>query len=341
MRPFDPKDVQLVELSNARGDSLQVLTLGAAIKEWNINSQTHGMVNTVLGYPHQQSYLKDTAYHGAIVGRYCNRIANSSFSIGTQQYQLLSNEGVNHIHGGPQGFNSRIWNIEESDRQSLTLSLHSPDGDQGYPGNLDVLLRYTLSDDGALDLEWQAHTDLDTMVSLSNHAYFNLAGCGDIRDHSLRIAASHYTPITADMLPTGEIRPVAGSALDLRNFTGLAQLLDSDEPEITDHGGLDHNWIPDPGGELRLCAELLSPRTQLLLQICSTLPGLQCYTGNYLPANSIHSCHEGVCLEPQHYPNSPNEPSFPSPLLRAGETQRHHTRYHIKEVDAGKILANV
>ena len=340
MRPVNPQDVQLIELSNARGDSLQVLTLGAIIKQWNVNTREHGIVNTVLGYPHKQSYLKDPAYHGAITGRYCNRIANSHFSIGEQHYQLQSNEGPHHLHGGPQGFNGRIWHIESSDKQNLTLSLHSADGDQGYPGNLDVLLCYTLNDNGALDIEWNAHTDRDTVVSLTSHAYFNLAGCGDIRDHYLRIAGSHYTPTTADMIPTGEIRPVTDSVLDLRNFTPLDQLLDSNDPEIADLGGLDHNWLTRLSSELRLCAELLCPRTQLLLQISSTLPGLQCYTGNHLSANGIHGCHEGLCLETQHCPNSPNEPGFPSPLLRAGETQRHHTRYLIKEVNAGEILAN-
>ncbi|MEH6581345.1 MAG: aldose epimerase family protein [Halioglobus sp.] len=336
--PVDLQDVQVIDLSNARGDSLRLLTLGATIKEWNINTRGHGLINTVLGYPHEQSYLMDTAYHGAIAGRYCNRIANSRFTLGTEQYQLLSNEGPHHLHGGPQGFYNRLWHIEERDRQSLTLSLHSADGDQGYPGNLDVRLRYTLNDDGALDIEWQAQSDRDTVVSLTNHAYFNLAGCGDIRDQYLRIAASHYTPVTKDLIPTGEIRPVAGTVLDLRNFTLLDQLLNSDDSEITAHGGLDHNWAIDSGG---VCAELLCPRTQLLLQASSTLPGLQCYTGNNLLAHGTHGCHEGVCLETQHYPNSPNEPGFPSPLLRAGETQRHHTRYHISEVNAEETLANV
>jgi len=340
LRPVDLQDVQFVDLSNVRGDSLRVLTLGATIKEWNVNTRAHGMINTVLGYPHEQSYLKDTGYHGAIVGRYCNRIANSRFSIGKEPYQLLRNEGPHHLHGGPQGFNSRIWHIEESDRHSLTLSLHSADGDQGYPGNLDVLLCYTLNDDGALDIEWQAQSDRDTVVSLASHAYFNLAGYGDIRDHYLRIAASHYTPVAADMIPTGEIRPVAGSALDLRNFTPLDQLLNSDDPEIAEHGGLDHNWIMDSGGEMLLWAELFCPQTQLLLQTSSTLPGIQCYTGNQLLADGIHGYHEGMCLETQHCPNSPNEPGFPSPLLRAGETLRHHTRYHMKEVDAGEIRPN-
>ena len=341
LHSIDSQDIQTIELSNARGDSLCVLNLGAIIKEWNINTAEHGMINTVLGYLHEQSYLKDTAYHGAMIGRYCNRIANCCFSIGTQKHQLVSNAAPHHLHGGPQGFASRIWNIEECDKQSVTLSLHSADGDQGYPGNLDVWLRYTLDDDGALDIEWQAQTDCDTVVSLTNHAYFNLSGSGDTRDHYLRIAASHYTPAAADMIPTGEIRSLEGSVLDLRKYTLLDQLLDSDDPEIVQCGGLDHNWVTDSGDEMKLCAELLCPNTQLLLQTSSILPGLQCYTGNHLSGNGIHGCHEGVCLETQHYPNSPNEPRFPSPLLRAGETVRHRTRHLINQVNAEEILANV
>lgn len=339
-RQPDPQEIEIIELTNVRGDSLQVLTLGAIIKEWNINTKKHGLINIVLGYLHEQSYLKDIAYHGAIIGRYCNIIANSRFSIGSQEFQLASNKHAHHRHGGPQGFNSRIWQIKECDKRSVTLYLQSLDGDQGYPGNLDVWLQYTLDDEGALNIEWKAQTDHDTIVSLTNHSYFNLSGCGDIRDHYLRIAASHYTPTTSDLIPTGEIRAVKGSALDLRTFTNIDQLINSGDPEIVRDGGVDHNWVSDSNDEMTLCAELFCPGTQLLLQTSSTLPGIQCYTGNGLSADGIHGCHEGVCLETQHYPNSPNEPRFPSPLLRTGETIRHSTRYRIKHVYGKKILDN-
>lgn len=339
-RQIDRQDVQCIELSNVRGDSLSVLTLGATIKEWNINTRRHGTINTVLGYPHEQSYLEDTAYHGAIVGRYCNRIANSRFFIGDREYPLVSNTPPHHLHGGLNGFNNRLWQVEEQSEQSVVLSLHSPNGDQGYPGNLDVRLRYTLDDESALDIEWQAQSDRNTVVCLTNHAYFNLAGSGDIREHHLRIAGSHYTPTGEDMIPTGEIRAVAGSVLDLQKFTLIDQLLNSDDPEIVQCRGLDHNWVIDHPVNMALCAELLCPQTQLLLQVHSTLPGLQCYTGNHLSANGFHDSHEGICLETQHYPNSPNELTFPSPLLRAGEMVCHHTRYLISEVQAEQLIAN-
>lgn len=309
---------------------MRVLSLGAIIKEWYVNTDSHGIINTVLGYPREESYLDDTAYLGAIAGRYCNRIANSRFKIGSVQYELLSNSGSHHLHGGPQGFYSKNWRIVTHSRRSVTLALRSEDGDQGYPGNLEVQLRYTLDDDGGLSIEWEAQSDRDTVVSLTNHAYFNLSGSGDIRGHYLRIAASHYTPTNADMVPTGEIQHVAGSILDLRRFTLLDSLLNSNELEITSRGGLDHNWVVDEGD---LCAELYCPQTQMLLQTSSSLPGLQCYTGNHLQNTGMHGRHEGACLETQHFPNSPNEPDFPSPVLRAGETLKHETRHLIREVE--------
>ena len=334
------EDVYAIELRNGRGDSARILTLGAIIAELNISSRENGVVNAVLGYPQWRSYLKDTAFHGAVVGRYCNRIAHSQFKLGSSHYQLDSNEGSHQLHGGPNGFHRRNWQLENCDAQSVSLSLRSPDGDQGYPGNLNILLRYTLSDDGCLDIDWQAETDSDTVVSLTSHGYFNLAGYGDIGNHYLRIPATHYTPTDGSHIPTGEILPVKNTNLDLQRFKQLSDVLDSTEPSIEQYGGLDHNWARGESGKMRLSAELLCLETNLLLQVSSTLPGLQCYTGNHLAANGIHGCHEGVCLEPQHYPNSPNEPHFPSALLRAGEAISHQLHYRFKQVDAREILAH-
>ncbi|MFT4519227.1 MAG: aldose 1-epimerase [Halioglobus sp.] len=323
--------IQRITLTNANGDSAVILSLGAILAELNINTRKHGLINTVLGYQHPSSYLKDTAFHGVIAGRYCNRIANSRFAINSDEYELNRNEDPHHLHGGSQGFGRRYWSILEQSQSSVILSLHSPDGDQGYPGNLDVSLRYELKEQGCLDISWRATSDKDTVVSLTCHAYFNLAGHSDIGSHFLRICADHYTPAAADMIPTGEIQSVDGTALDLRKLTSLQGVLDSEDPEITQQGGLDHNWARGAVGEMLLTAELFCPSSGLLLQTSSTLPGLQCYTGNHLMANGIHGCHEGVCLEPQYYPNSPNEPAFPSPILQPGETMSHRMRYQITE----------
>ena len=328
--PIDLQDVHALDLVNKRRDTLRILTLGAIIKEWKVRTKTHGVINTVLGYPHEQSYLSDTDYHGAIVGRYCNRIANGRFSIGAQKYELLRNKGPHHLHGGPHGFSVKNWSIESKTTNGVSLSLRSEDGDQGYPGNLNVWVHYSLDDEGGLTIDWQARTDRDTVVSLTNHTYFNLSGCDDIRSHYLRISASQYTPTDEDMVPTGEMRSVTGSVLDLQQLTPLDPLLDSDDPEITSRGGLDHNWAIDQG---HLCAELYCPQTQLLMQTNTTLPGLQCYTGNHLSRSGHHASHGGVCLETQYFPNSPNEPKFPSPVLNAGKTMHHQTRFLIREVD--------
>ena len=329
---------QSIELHNARGDRVRIMTLGGIIREWEIAVGSGEPINIILGYPHSRSYEKDSAYHGAIAGRYCNRIADSRFTIDDNSFTLAANEGQHHLHGGPDGFSRRIWTVNDQGDQHLVLSLFSAHGDQGYPGNLQVTVRYTLDDEGALDIDWQALSDADTVVSLTSHAYFNLAGCGDILEHHLRIPAAEYTPVDSALIPTGEIRSVESSALDLRQFTRLGDVLTSDAPEIQACDGLDHNWAGGALGEMQLRAELLSTRTRLLLAVSSTLPGLQCYTGNHLQGNGIHGCHEGVCLEPQHYPDSPNQPNFPSPLLRAGDVTRHRIRYQVSEVDTDRLL---
>ena len=328
-------ELEPVELRNSRGDRISVLPLGGILREWEIAVDSREPLNIILGYLHAHSYLKDSAYHGAIAGRYCNRIANSQFSIDEKTFRLSPNEGPHHLHGGPEGFNRRVWTVREQtapeQENQLTLSLLSPQGDQGYPGNLEVTVKYTLDDEGALSIDWEASSDADTIVGLTCHGYFNLAGCGDILDHYLHIPANDYTPVDDELIPTGDICSVANTALDLRQFARIGDVLAKDDPEIQACDGLDHNWAGGATGEMKLRAELYSPHSNLLLAVSSTLPGLQCYTGNQLQGGGIHGCHEGVCLEPQHYPNSPNQPNFPSPILRAGETVRHRICYQVRQ----------
>lgn len=339
--PLSQPKLTALTLRNARGDSIRVLTSGATLTEFNFATDDHGDINLILGYPHESSYLSDTAYHGAIAGRYCNRIANSAFTLDGQVFNLDGNENQHHLHGGSLGFNRRIWEVEQQQENAVSLRLHSADGDQGYPGNLDVLLHYRLSDTGALDIKWQATTDQDTIVGLTSHAYFNLAGHGDILDHYLRIPASHFTPIDKELIPTGEVRSVENTALDLRQFAHLRERIASDDPLIATLDGFDHNWAFESSGDFALRAQLLCPESKLLLSVSSSLPGLQCYSGNLLAANGVHGCHEGLCLEPQYYPDSPNQPHFPSPLLRAGETVTHQLRYEIAEVDTDFIEGTI
>lgn len=330
-----------IELSNERGDSVEVMNLGGIIHRWETQSASGEPVNIVLGYPHLQSYLKDPAYHGAIVGRYCNRISRGRFSLHGTTYQLETNEGKNHLHGGDQGLHRRIWAIEDVQKNSVSLSLHSEAGDQGYPGNLQIGLTYTLDEEGELDITWEAASDEDTIVSLTSHGYFNLSGSGDILDHYVRIPADHYTPIDDAGIPSGELRAVNDSVFDLRHFTRLAEVVSDNAAEIRTSCGLDHNYALGRTGEFKLCAQLVSPLTGLLLDVYSTLPGLQCYSGNHLQKFGVHGSHEGICLEAQHYPDSPNQPHFPAAVLRQGDCVRHHIRYSVSPVDVEQLLDTV
>jgi len=280
-------ETQPIELRNTRGDRVSIMPFGGILSEWEVAVSSGEPVNIILGYLHSHSYLKDSAHHGAIAGRYSNRIAHSQFSIGDINYTLAANEGQHHLHGGPEGFSRRIWAVEEQEKDCLALSLFSPHGDQGYPGNLQVSVRYTLENDGALCLDWQAESDADTIVSLTSHGYFNLAGCGDILEHYLRIPASEYTPVDNELIPTGEICSVDGSILDLRKFTRLGDVLSSDAAEIQDGDGLDHNWAGGAPGDMQLRAELFSPNTNLLLSLNSTLPGLQLSTTLTAPISRL------------------------------------------------------
>ncbi|MGK0281492.1 MAG: aldose 1-epimerase [Patiriisocius sp.] len=326
------------ELKNRHGESAQILNLGASLIELKMASRSQGIINTILGYPKWESYLKDPCYHGATIGRFANRIADSQFSIGQQQFTLQQNEGEHHLHGGPHGFNTKIWQVQDYSDQHLVMSLHSPDGDQGYPGNLHVVLSYTLQDDHNLVIAWQAQCDRETEVSLCNHSYFNLAGFGEIGKHYLRIPASEFTPSDKCMIPTGHIHSVEGTLLDLRKFTQLDSVLNSDDPIIDAHGGIDHNWARGNSGQMQLSAELFSPESELLLQVSSSLPGLQCYTGNNLAKHGVHGRYEGVCLETQYYPNSPNEPQFPSARLSPGSTMCHKTQFSFSHLDREVLL---
>ncbi|MFK8050917.1 MAG: aldose epimerase family protein [Halioglobus sp.] len=320
-----------VDLCNCKGDSARILTLGGILQNLNINTNRQGHINTVLGYQNWTEYLRDTVWMGATAGRYCNRIANGKFSIGASEYHLERNQGDHHLHGGSGGFHRRVWTIEEREQNALTLVLRSKDGDQGYPGNLDVQLRYHLKDDSSLNITWRAHTDRDTVVSITNHSYFNLAGAGSISNHQLKIPAENYTPTGPFQIPTGDILPVAGTCLDFRQARPLVTVLESVDPLIASCNGLDHNWARGEASELQSSAQLYCPVTGLLLDVQTTLPGLQCYTGNHLSDHGLHASHSGIALEPQYYPDSPNQHQFPSPILRAGDTRQHEIQFRFSE----------
>jgi aldose 1-epimerase len=258
--------------------------------------------------------------------------------MGEREIRLARNDGANHLHGGPSGFHSKKWRVDRSSAESIALSIVSPDGDEGYPGRLDVRVTYTLTPDDDLRIEYRATTDAETVINLTNHSYFNLGGkhCADVLDHAVTIAASAFTPVDSKLIPTGEVRSVAGSALDLTRPTRLGERIDADEEQIRLAGGYDHNYVLDSGLEdtPAFAARVVEPGSGRMLEVWTTEPGIQFYSGNHLDGivgkgGRRYARRAGFCLEAQHYPDSPNQPSFPSVLLAPGETYRQITIYRL------------
>jgi aldose 1-epimerase len=293
-------------------------------------------VDVLLGFDSLEDYRRQDKYLGAIVGRYANRIGGASFTIDAATYPVAANDGgKNHLHGGVTGFDKQIWTVMGAGEKSLTLALESPHGQEGYPGNLTVQVTYTLSED-ALTIDYAASADRPTLCNLTNHAYFNLSGhqSGPVTDQLIRLFADAYTPADPSSIPTGEILPVAGTPMDLREPTAIGAHIDEDFPQLTQAGGYDHNWVINgPSGVLRPAAWAHSPATGITLEALTTQPGVQFYTGNYLdgcPAgknDAVYGRRHGFCLEAQLFPDSPHHPNFPSATLRPGETWRASTVY--------------
>lgn len=310
----------IYRLFNAHGDALELLDFGARIRSLTL-AMPDGPRNVVLGYPRLEDYLADAYYIGATVGRYANRIGGARFSIDGHEYRLTANEGANHLHGGSEGFDKRFWEIAESDASSVTYRLESPDGDQGYPGNVRVETRFELRDTRELAVRFRAVTDAASHVSLTQHAYFNLDGTNAGRsastmlDHGVRIASGRFTPTDAEQIPTGRIESVTGTALDLRSRKRIGDLVASRDPRVRKQRGADFNYALD---DRNAAAELTSGRGDLRMSLSTSCPGIQLYTGQHLAAPFER--YAGLCLEAQYFPNSPNEPGFPSTLLRPGET---------------------
>lgn len=311
------------ELRNSRGDRVTLLNLGARLTGIELQLPD-GPRNVIVGYEDAAGYLTDPYFMGVTVGRYCNRIAGARFILDGVEYSLDANEGRNHLHGGAGGFHSRLWSSEESVPEGTArFRLQSPDGDQGYPGTLEAIVTYRWTDDRELVIELEAETDRPTHVNMTNHAYFNLAsGDADVLGHRLSVDSRQILQVDKALLPTGDYVDVVGSELDLREPLALRDVVGSRHPLIVRTGGLDFNYILDePGGR----AELESPNGDLSLQVMTTCPGLQVYGGHML--GPPFAPNGGMCLEPQHYPDTPNQPDFPGTLLVPGERYRQTTRY--------------
>jgi aldose 1-epimerase len=317
-------------LDNGAGLSLTAINRGGIVTALRVPDRHGHAANVVLGLPALADYDSPHPHLGAIVGRYANRIAHGRFSIDGHAHQLKQNEGDNTLHGGPVGFDRHWWEITPHGSHALELRLASEDGDQGFPGRLDVSVRYTLTPRNEWRIDYEARCDRPTVVNLSHHDYFNLAGAGSILDHELTIAAQRYCAIDAAMIPQG-IADVAGTPFDFRTATPIGARIREPHPQVLRARGYDHNWVLDGEG-LRFAARLADPASGRVMEVLTTEPGLQFYSGNFLDGSlagrdGALRQGDGLCLETQHFPDSPNRPDFPSTLLRPGETWTSTTIY--------------
>ncbi len=319
----------------AGGLSCGILTYGGALRALRVPDRTGRPVDVVLGFDSLEDYRRQDKYMGALVGRFANRIGGARFTLEGRDYPLAANDGPNHLHGGLTGFDKQIWTVEDADERSLHLSLVSPDGQEGYPGTLSVHASYTLTAEG-LTIAYHAETDAPTICALTSHGYFNLGGhgSGPVLDQTIEILADRYTPTGPGSIPTGAVEAVEGTPMDLRRPTTIGARIDEDFPQLRLAGGYDHNWaINGDAGTLRPAARAACGDTGISMEVWTTLPGIQFYSGNYLagcPAGKGGARYDrrwGFCLEAQMFPDAPNHPEFPSCVLRPGEEWVHAVQY--------------
>lgn len=318
-----------------------VLTYGGALRSLRVPGRDGQIVDVLLGFDSLEDYQAQDKYIGALIGRYANRIGGARFTLNGKEYPLEANDGPNHLHGGKVGFDKQVWTVDVVSGDTITLSLVSPDGQEGYPGNLRVQVTYTLQE-GTLKIKYFAKTDQDTLCNLTNHAYFNLSGhaSGPVTGQYIQLMAERYTPTAAGSIPTGVITPVANTPMDLRIPRLIGTHVDDPFDQLIIAGGYDHNWIVDGDyGVLRPAAKAWSPGTGIVLEMETTMPGVQFYSGNYLdgcPAGkngAPYGKRWGFCLESQFFPDSPHHPSFPSATLAAGEEYHSKTIYRFGVTD--------
>jgi aldose 1-epimerase len=319
----DGTEIIQVTLRNERGMRVSVISFGATINELSVPDAQGKVVNVVLGADNLATYVNGFPA-AAVIGRYANRIHNGEFVIDGQTIRVTKNSGDNHIHGGKTNFAKVPWMIAKRDDMSVTFQYHSADGEEGFPGNLDTSVTYSLSADNRLTIHYTAKTDKPTVVNLTNHAYFNLAGPGgDVLDHELQINASRYTLADAKLIPTGEIAEVAGTPLDFRQPQRIGERIS----QLAETRGYDHNYVLDGFGQgLRLIARVQEPTSGRVMECFTTEPGVQLYTANHFNGKPFPK-HGGFCLETQRYPDSPNHPKFPSTILRPGDAWESTTEF--------------
>jgi len=333
----DGTPVDLVTLRNEHDVEVRIMTYGGTILSLQTPDRDGALDDIVLGFDAAEPYFTQSPYFGSIIGRYGNRIANARFTLDGEVYTLSANDGANHLHGGARGWDKVVWQgepFQHADGVGVVLRHTSPDGDQGYPGTVTATVTYWLRADDSLVIDYEATTDKPTIVNLTHHSYFNLAGgkAPDILGHQLTIAAERYTPVGPTLIPTGELAVVDGTPFDFRTPHAIGERIDVDDPQLANGKGYDHNWaIGRVSPEPARVARVVEPTTGRTLEVESTEPGLQFYSGNFLDGTitgkggRVYGHRSGFCLEPQHYPDSPNQSGFPSPVLRPGETYRSRT----------------
>ena len=335
----DGKEVFLYTLRNKSGMEARITNYGGIVVSLLVPDRSTRPGDVVLGYDSLSSYLKATPYFGAIVGRYGNRIGKARFTLGGKEYALNANDGTNTLHGGLKGFDKVVWDADSTTPatgSSLSLSYLSSDGEEGYPGNLKATVVYTLTDSNELRIDYAASTDKPTVLNLTHHSYFNLAGAGsgDILSHELMLNADRFTPIDSGLITTGELKPVEGTPMDFRTPTAIGARIGATDDQLRFGRGYDHNWVLNRTGEgLSLAARVSEKTSGRVMEVWTTQPGVQFYSGNFLDGTNIgkggkaYPYRSGLCLETQHFPDSPNKPAFPSTVLSPGEKFASTTVY--------------
>jgi aldose 1-epimerase len=324
--------VELYTLKNAKGVEVDISTYGGVVTSLKVPDKSGTLGDIVLGFDDLNGYLTPPPYFGALIGRYGNRIGHAQFTLDGVTYKLAKNDGDNSLHGGKRGFDKVLWKAKPGEGQSLELTYLSKDGEEGYPGNLAVTVVYTLTDNNELKIDYSATTDKDTVLNLTNHSYFNLAGQGegDILGHQITINADKFTPVDKGLIPTGELRNVEGTPFDFRQPHAIGERIGSSDEQIVLGGGYDHNFVLNRNGDgLSLAARVTEAKSGRVMEVSTTEPAIQFYTGNFLDGTlhgkggKVYARRSALCLETQHYPDSPNHPDFPTTELKPGG--RYHT----------------
>lgn len=335
----DGQSVALYTLTNRNGVEAKITPYGGIVVTLKVPDRNGKLGDIVLGFDNLDSYLKgNDPYLGALIGRYGNRIGNGRFTLNGVEYKLATNNGPNHLHGGIKGFDKVVWNAQPAKTRNgakLTLTYRSRDGEEGYPGNLSVRVVYTLTNNNELKIDYSATTDKDTVVNLTHHSYFNLAGQGngDILNHQLMINADRFTPVDSTLIPTGELRGVKGTPFDFKQSTAIGARINQEDEQLKFGKGYDHNFVLNGRtGILRHAAKVTETSTGRVMEVWTTEPGLQFYSGNFLDGKmgkegKSYQIRYGLCLETQHFPDSPNKPDFPATVLRKGRIYRTTTIY--------------